>query len=79
MYLFLDVKRRRIGHEVRPVLLVLAAPNELRFADLDLAPHLKLRDLRAREPDTRAVPDDLRIEVRIALPDANLPNGVCTS
>ena len=31
MYFFLDVERRRVNNEIAPVLLVLAAPDELRI------------------------------------------------
>src|SRR5690606_6240554 len=66
--LLLNVERRRVDDEVGPILLVLAAPDELRIADLNLALLLKLPHLRLSQPDASTVPDDLRIEVRIALP-----------
>jgi hypothetical protein len=67
MHLLLDVERRRVDHEVRPVLPVLAAPDELRLADLDLARRLQLRDLGLGESESRPVPDDLRVQVLVAL------------
>ena len=64
--LLLDVDRRRIDHEVRPVLRVLAAPDELRVTQLDLAGFLQLLALRVRQADAHALPHDLRVEVGIA-------------
>ena len=64
--LLLDVERRRVDDEVRPVLLVLAAPDELRIADLDLALLLQLARSARASADARAVPDDLRVEVLVA-------------
>ncbi|WP_318035374.1 hypothetical protein [Rhizobium ruizarguesonis] len=63
MHLFLNIERRRIDHEIGPILPVLAAPDELGIADLDLARLGKLPHLRLRDLDLRAVPDDLRIAV----------------
>ncbi len=63
-------------HEVGPVLLVLAAPDELRVADLDLALLGKLPHLLRRKPDARAVPDELRVEVLVALARLALGSGV---
>src|SRR5690606_15429027 len=66
--LLLDVEGRRVDDEVGPVLRVLAAPDELRVADLDLAGLPELLALRFGERDADAVPDDLRVEIRIARP-----------
>ena len=48
--LLLDVERRRVDDEVGPVLPVLAAPDELRVADLDLA---RLQQAAAPAPSSR--------------------------
>ena len=63
MDLLLNVERRGGDDEVGPVLPVLAAPDELRVADLDLACLQKPPSLLLRDADARALPDDLRIEV----------------
>ena len=67
MNLLLNVDRRRRDNEVGPVLPVLAAPDELRIADLDLARLQEPPRLLLRHADARALPDDLRIEVLVAL------------
>ena len=45
MDFFLDVERRRLNDEVSPILLVLAAPDELCLANLDFAGLGQFRDL----------------------------------
>ena len=53
--------------EVGPVLTVLATPDKLRVADLDLALLQKPPRLLFRDANARPLPDDLRIEVLVAL------------
>ena len=67
MDLLLNVNLRRLHHKVGPILPVLAAPDELRIADFNLSLILQLPHLIRREPNARAVPDDLRVEIKIAL------------
>ncbi|MER9397491.1 hypothetical protein NKI46_05045 [Mesorhizobium sp. M0615] len=68
MHLFLHVDRRCIDDEVGPVLRVLAAPDKLGVADLDLAYLGELAHLVPGDPDLDAIPDDLRVEIAVALP-----------
>ncbi|WP_292114220.1 hypothetical protein [Mesorhizobium sp.] len=63
----LAVDRRCVDHEVGPVLPVLAAPDELRVAELELARLGKLAHLLLGDTDAGTVPDDLRVEIRIAV------------
>ena len=65
--LFLNIKRRRLHDEIGPVLPVLAAPDKLRVADLDLALLQQLTRLLLGHANARAVPDNLRIEILVAL------------
>src|SRR5438477_301329 len=62
MHLFLNKELRRLHDEVGPILPVLAAPDQLGIADLDLTAFLQLPRLLRRQAQPRAVPDDLRIE-----------------
>ena len=63
----LNIKRRHVDDQVRPVLCVLAAPHQLRIAEFKAAVGGKLLHLRRCDLDARTVPDQLRIELAVAL------------
>src|SRR5690606_27755813 len=66
MNLLLNVKRRRIDDEIRPVLLILAAPCELRVRNVDVSLGGGFLDLSGGDADARSLPYELRIEVFVA-------------
>ena len=73
--LLLNIERRRLHDEIGPVLPILAAPHKLRVADLDFALLQQLPRLLLGHANARAVPDDLRIEILVALARLTLRQG----
>jgi hypothetical protein len=66
MNLLLDVERRRVDDEIGPVLLVLAAPCELRIRDVDVALGGGFFDLIVGQANACSFPYKLRVEVLVA-------------
>ena len=71
--LFLDIEGRGLDNQVRPVLLVLAAPGQFRLPDFQPPSFGQFGDLLRRKGQGRAFPDDLRVQILIAL--SSLPLG----